>query len=159
MLTTNASKIAIVANLSQVQGGIERPFAYASRQLNTPERSYSASELEMLALIWATEYFSCYTYGKRFLVRTDHAALVYLQNFSSQIGRLLRWSLKLAQLDFVVEHKAGSKIGHVDALSRHVVTVSNPGRLSKENFSREQKADVFCCKRNPTSYRSKSAFF
>jgi hypothetical protein len=61
-------------------------------------------------------------YGKRFLVRTDHAALAYLQNFSGHNGRLLRWSLKLAQLDFVVEHKAGSKIGHVDGLRRHVAS-------------------------------------
>jgi hypothetical protein len=51
-----------------------------------------------------------------------------------------RAETELAQLDFVVEHKAGSKIGHVDALSRHVATISNPGRLSRENFSNEQKA-------------------
>lgn len=68
----------------------------------------------MLALVWATRYFRCYLYGKRFLVRTDHAALTYLQKFADHNSRLLRWSVKLSELDFVFEHRAGSKIGHVD---------------------------------------------
>ena len=41
ILTTDASKVAIGAILSQVQNGIERPIAYASRQLNNAERAYS----------------------------------------------------------------------------------------------------------------------
>jgi hypothetical protein len=57
ILTTDASKTDIAAILSQVQGGIERPIEYASRLLNTPERSYTAFGLEMLALVWATGYF------------------------------------------------------------------------------------------------------
>jgi hypothetical protein len=40
-----------------------------------------------------------------------------------------------------------------------MATVSNPGRLSKENFSKEEKADESCCKQNPGSHRSKSAYF
>ena len=77
ILTTDAFKIAIAAILSQVQDGIERPVAYVSRQLNTAERAYPASELELLALVWATRYFRCYVHGKKFLVRTDHATLTY----------------------------------------------------------------------------------
>jgi hypothetical protein len=57
--TTNASKIAVAAVLSQVQDGVERPLAYAIRQLNKAEQSYAASEAETLALIWATKY-SCF---------------------------------------------------------------------------------------------------
>jgi hypothetical protein len=49
ILTTDASKIAVAAVLSQVQDGVERPIAYASRQLNKPEQNYSASEEELLA--------------------------------------------------------------------------------------------------------------
>jgi hypothetical protein len=41
ILTTDASKVAIGAILSQVQDGEERPIAFASRQLNTAERNYS----------------------------------------------------------------------------------------------------------------------
>jgi len=88
--------VAIAAILSQVQDGKERPIAYASRQLNTAEQNYTFSEQEMLAVVWATRYFRCYLYGKRFLVRTDHAALTYLQKFADHNSRLLRWSLKLS---------------------------------------------------------------
>ena len=77
-------------------------------------------ELEMLALVWATKHFSFYLHGRKCLARTDHAVLKYLQKFSDQNSRLLLWSIRLSELDFVVEHKPGSKMGHVDALSRHV---------------------------------------
>jgi len=63
---------------------------------------------------------------KKFLVRKDHSALTYLQKYSDQNSRLLKWSLRKSELDFVVEHRAGSKIGHVDALSRHVGTITHP---------------------------------
>jgi hypothetical protein len=99
ILTTDASKMAVGAILSQVQDGIERPISYASRQKNRQEQIYSASESEMLALVWATKHFRSYLLGKKFLVRTDHAALTYLRNFSDQNPRLLRWSIKLSELD------------------------------------------------------------
>lgn len=148
-LTTDASKIAVAAILSPVQNGVERPIDYASRQMNKAEQAYSASEAEMLALVWATKYFRCYLYGKKFLVRTDHAALSYLRNFADNNSRLMRWSLRLSEFDFVVEHKAGSKIGHVDALSRHVATVLDDGILSKERILLEQRKDSFCKSQKP----------
>jgi hypothetical protein len=79
ILTTDASKTVIGAVLSQVQDGWERPIAYASRQLNTPERNYTTSEAEMLALFWAVRYFQCYLHGAKFVAGTDHAALTYLK--------------------------------------------------------------------------------
>ena len=54
ILTTDTSKFAVAAVLSQVQDGLERPVAFASRQTNTAEQNYTASELEILALVWAT---------------------------------------------------------------------------------------------------------
>jgi hypothetical protein len=66
-LTTDASKVGLGALLSQVQGGIEMPILFASRQLNKAERAYSASELEALGVVWATKYYRCYLYGKFFL--------------------------------------------------------------------------------------------
>ena len=67
ILTTDASTVGLGAVLSQVQEGIERPISFASRQLNKAERerAYSASELDTLAVVWATKYFRCYSYGKK----------------------------------------------------------------------------------------------
>ena len=56
ILTIDASKLAVAAVLSQVQDGVESPIAYASRQMNKTEQPYSASESEMLALVWATKF-------------------------------------------------------------------------------------------------------
>jgi len=109
ILTTDAYKVAVAAVLSQVQDGVERTIAFASRQKNTAEQSYTASESEMLSLVWATKFFRCYLYGRKYLARTDHSALTYLRNFSDQNQRRMRWSMKLSELDFTVEHRAGKK--------------------------------------------------
>jgi hypothetical protein len=159
ILTTDVSKVAVAAILSQVQDGEEKPFAYGSRQLNKAEQAYSASEAEMLALVWATRYFRCYLFGKQFLVRTDHSALSYLRTFSDTNSRLMRWSLRLSELDFIVEHKAGTKIGHANALSRHMGIVMDDGLPNKDVILREQRKDSFCNMQKPGNYSSQREYF
>jgi hypothetical protein len=88
--------MALGAILSQVQDGLEKSLAYASRQTNSAEQSYTTPELEILALVWATKHFQCYLFGRKFLVTTDHAALTYLKKFADQNTRELRWSIKLS---------------------------------------------------------------
>jgi hypothetical protein len=158
LLMTDASKVAVAAILSQVQNGVERSVAYASRQLNKPEQAYSASEAELLAVVWAAKHFRCYLYGKRFKVSTDHAALTYIKKFSDTNAKLMRWSLKLSELDFEVEHRAGIKIPHVDAPSRHVGAVANHGSLDPEVVCSEQDRDQFCKKLNPGRYNGRNYF-
>jgi len=142
-----------------VQDGVERPIAYASRQMNKAEQAYSASESEMLVLVWATKFYRCYLHGKKFLVRTDHSALSYLRKVSDNNSRLMRWSLKLSELDFIVEHKSGCKISHVDALIRHVGAVMHEDSLDKERILCEQQKDEFCTKQELGTYSSKRQFF
>jgi hypothetical protein len=90
ILTIDAPKIAVAAILSQEQNGVERPIAYASRHINKAEQAYTASEAELLALVWATKYFRCSLYGKQILVRTNHAAPSYLRTFQDANSRLMR---------------------------------------------------------------------
>jgi nitrogenase molybdenum-iron protein alpha/beta subunit len=113
----------------------------------------------MLALVWATKNFRCYLHGKTFLVRTDHSALAYLRKFADHNSRLLKWSLKLSELDFEVQHRPGSQTSHVDALSRHVGAITHTNSLDKQNVLQEQKADAFCGTLNPRTYSSRSEFF
>ena len=91
--------MAVAAILFQVQNGVEKSISYASWQLTKAEQSYAASGIEMLALVWATKYFRCYLYGKKFLFRTVHSALSYLRNLAENNSRRLRWSPKPSELD------------------------------------------------------------
>ena len=71
----------------------------------------------------------------------------------------MRWSLRLSEFDFVIEHKAGSKISHVDALSRHVGAIMQDGLPDKERFLEEQKKDSFCSSRKSGNPFSRSEYF
>jgi hypothetical protein len=159
ILTTDTPKVAVADVLSQVQDGVERPIEFASRQKNKPEQAYTASESEMLALVWATKYFCCYLFGCKFLARTDHSAITYVRNVSDQKQRLMRWSMKLSELDLTVENRVGKKIPHVDALSRHVGAVLNGKNMSRETVHIEQAKDKFCQSLNPGTYQSRREFF
>ena len=59
----------------------------------------------------------------------------------------------------MVEHRAGSKIGYADALSRHVGAVTLASTLGKDSIRREQNRDEFCTKTNPGTISRKREFF
>ena len=63
-LTTDASGHGISAVLSQVQKDTnkEKPVYFLSRKLSDNEKSYSVSEKEFLAVLWATERLHQYLY-------------------------------------------------------------------------------------------------
>jgi hypothetical protein len=108
ILTTDESKVAVAAVLSQVQDGVKRLVAFVSRQMNQAEQIYCASEAEMFAVIWETKQFPYYLYGKRFIFRTYHSALTYLHKFAGNNARLLRWSLRLSEFEFEIQHRSGT---------------------------------------------------
>jgi len=113
----------------------------------------------MLALVWATKHFRCYLYRRKFVARTNHAALTYLKNIANQIARLMGWIMKLSGLQFTVEHRTGKWIPHADTLSRHVGTIRHEVGLSPEVVSLEQAKDPFCQCLNPSTYPDKCEFF
>jgi len=59
----------------------------------------------------------------------------------------------------VVEHRAGTKMTHVDALSRHVGTIAQGCTLEKENVLHEQGKDDFCRRQSPGAYGSRKEYF
>ena len=67
--------------------------------------------------------------------------------------------MKLSELQFTVEHRAGKKIPHADALSRHVGTIRQAIGLSPEEFAREQAKDPFCQSLKLGTHENKGEFF
>ena len=76
LLDTDASNVEIGA----VEGR-ERPVAYFSSTLSQPQRNYSVTWRELLAVVKAVKQFHSYLYGQKFLLRTDHSALRWLLCF------------------------------------------------------------------------------
>ena len=91
ILDVDASDIGIGGILHQVQGDRERVIAYASRSLNKAEKNYCITEKELLAVRYFIEYFRQYLLGRRFQVRSDHQALVWLFQLKEPRGKIARW--------------------------------------------------------------------
>lgn len=118
IVDTDASDTGLGAVLSQIQEGKERVIAYAAKALTKPQRNYSTTRKELLALVWGLEHFEVYLLGRRFRARTDHNALRWLRSFKEPKGQVARWIERLAEFDFTIEHRPGRLHGNADALSR-----------------------------------------
>jgi len=116
--------------------------------MNKAEQVYTAFEAELLALVWATKCFRCFLYGKQFRI---------FANFCGCQFPIDGWSLRVSEFDFIVEYKPGTKIKHVDSLSRHVAAIMEDAP-SKENLANQRK-DPFCNTRKPGTHSSKSEYF
>lgn len=117
-ITTDASKHACGAVLSQECNGIQLPVAYASRSFTKGESNKSTIEQELAAIHWAIQYFRPYIYGKKFLIKSDHRPLTYLFSMKNPSSKLTRMRLDLEEYDFTVEYIRGKENYTADALSR-----------------------------------------
>ena len=71
----------------------------------------------------------------------------------------MRWSLKILDLDFVVQHRPGRKIGYADALSRHVAAIMPEYSLDKENIRREEEKMISVRNKIPGTFLAITNFF
>ncbi|XP_064459039.1 uncharacterized protein LOC135369375 [Ornithodoros turicata] len=118
VMQTDASDYGLGAVLLQQHEGELRPVAFASRTLTSPERNYTVTEKECLAIMFALNKFDMYLDGAKFAIQTDHQALAWLSRLKNPAGRLARWSLTLQRYDFSIEYRRGTSNKVVDALSR-----------------------------------------
>ena len=133
ILDTDASDSGIGAVLSQLDNsGKEHVVAYGSRSLSKPERRYSVTRRELLAVVTFVKHFRPYLLGRRFILRTDHGSLTWLCNFREPEGQLARWLEMLQEFDFEIVHRKGRLHNNADALSR--IPCKQCGRLEGSNI-------------------------
>lgn len=116
-MQTDTSSVGLGAVLTQTINGVENIIAFASRALFDPEKRYSITEQEYLAVIWAIKKFRPYLAGYRFTVVINHSSLRWLHNLRDPTGRLARWALGLLQYDYEIIHRKGALHHAPDALS------------------------------------------
>ena len=110
ILDTDASDHSLGAMLLQGRESC----VLCSKLLSKAEQSYCVTRKELLAV---TKFHS-YLLERNFYVRTDHGALVWLQNFKEPEGQLARWFEKLQEFNYTILHRRGHTHANADALSR-----------------------------------------
>ena len=123
ILDTDASGYAIGAVLSQVQkqedgSDVERVISYASRSLKGPEQRYCTRRRELLAVVNFVKHFRPYIFGRKVLIRTDHASLRYIKTQGNPDDQSMRWITYLENTEYTIEIRQGKKHCNADALSR-----------------------------------------
>ena len=128
VLLVDTSAVAAGAVLAQENDkGEERPCAYASAQLTSQQRGYSASEREMIGVrlafarfrhMIATHHITSGK-GKRQMTKlvTDHDALKQTIQARSVNPRLNKWAMQFMGLQCEVEVRAGTKLALPEVLN------------------------------------------
>lgn len=122
-LHTDASKFGVAGILMQRHGdGMLRPVAYYSRKTTKDEQNLHSFELETLAVIASLKRYRVYLLGLKFKIVTDCNALRTTLTKRDLIPRISRWWVQFQEYDCEIEYRSGTRMAHVDALSRAPVT-------------------------------------
>ena len=118
IVTTDASKYAIGAVLSQETPAGIRPVAYESKKLAGPELNWPTQDKEAFAIVHAIKVWEHYLKPGFTTVYTDHAALQHLLTQPMQNERQVRWNDYLANFHLDIRYKPGATNAAADAMSR-----------------------------------------
>ena len=117
---TDSSTECLGAVLYQIQNGVKRVIAYASRSVTKSESNYPVHKLEFLCLKWAiTDKFHDYLYGANlFNVYKDNKPLMYVLSTAILDACSHRWVARLANYNFDIHYRPSVSNVDADALSR-----------------------------------------
>lgn len=94
-----------------------RPVFCFSRRTILVDSRYASFELECLAVVYAIKRFHVYLYGIPFKIVTDCDSFRLTLAKQCVNPRISRWAMFLQNYEYAVEHRSGSRMQHVDALS------------------------------------------
>lgn len=138
-LETDASDYAIAAVLSQRGPDDElHPIGFFSRKLNPAEINYTVHDKELLAIIEGFNHWKPILLGmsEPIEVLTDHKNLEYFATNKQLNRRQIRWAETLADFNFHIRYRPGSRGGKPDSLTRR--PDYHPGRGGINSFEHNQ---------------------
>ena len=94
--------------------------AFASKSLTDTETRYANIERELLAIVFACQWFNTYVLGRPFTVESDHKPLemIYQKSLASALPRLQQMLFQLQRYDVTIRYRPGKEMLLADALSR-----------------------------------------
>ncbi|GFW38431.1 transposable element Tcb2 transposase [Trichonephila clavipes] len=100
-----------------------------------------------------TKFLSDYTspgvfQRERFKIVTDCSAFQKTMQKKELINCIARWALQLEEFNYEIEHRAGSRMKHVDALSRYPVMMTARGGRVRSTTPAEDRYIVLSAKGN-----------
>ena len=113
---TDASDYGVGSYIFQVIDGKEKPIIFFSKALHGAELNWSTIEKKAFAIFLTLTKFSYLLRDNKFLLKTDHKNLTYIDAGSSQ--KVRRWGIALQEFDFDIEHVAGKDNFVADSFSR-----------------------------------------
>lgn len=129
---TDASKSGAGWAVFQVQGGIQKLIRYGGKKftksqskyglnkdgsISLPESSLSTPKQELLAIYLACKDSRHFVHGHNLFIHTDHQAWSKLNRINPD-PMILRWLVKIQELNPSISHIAGSSNLIADAISR-----------------------------------------
>ncbi|KAG3209848.1 hypothetical protein PC129_g19153 [Phytophthora cactorum] len=124
-LYVDSSHLAVGACLMQEVDKRDRAVAYASKMLVGSQRNWvnktsGTTEIDCWGIAWATRKVRCYLDHAEFDLISDHQSLTWIfgENTRTSNAKIARWAMELSQLQFKVNHRPGTSMGHADGLSR-----------------------------------------
>lgn len=116
-VTCDASMEGLGAVLEQDK----KVIAYASRTLLDTEKRWSATELELNAVVFGLRTFKPYVLGRHVKVHSDHMPLKGVLKMKDTASRIIRLQQKLLEFDYEIIYKAGKENKCADFLSRNPI--------------------------------------
>lgn len=104
------------------------PVYYMSEKTTHDEEKLESYLLEALAVVKAIKKFHVYLVGRKFKLFTDCEAFKRTMTKKELNAKVARWVMFIQSYDCTIEHRSGSKMRLVDALSRIIATI-----VSKED--------------------------
>lgn len=122
-IQSDSSGYAVGACLFQLDevSGRRNVVAFASRTMHGAELTYTVTEKEALAVVFALRKWRVFVLDRQLTILTDHKALSFIKSCRLLNGRLTRWIMYIQEFNFQIQYCKGSENVVADALSRYPI--------------------------------------